>query len=55
MILWRPTQDWEMASSYLANDTTEQMTTKGTPKRFSLPEATGVSDHWPLVLSVTTP
>ena len=55
MILWRPTQDWEMTSSYLANDTIEQMTTKGTPKRFSLPEATGVSDHWPLVLSVTTP
>jgi hypothetical protein len=24
----------------------------GTPARFSLPEGTGVSDHWPLVATI---
>ena len=41
-----------MAASYLANETEAQITDAGTPRRFELPEATGVSDHWPLVLEV---
>lgn len=52
MILWRPAGEWKMTDSYLANQTPEQMTEQGTPKRFSLPEATGLSDHWPLVMVI---
>lgn len=53
MVLWRSGGELRMAASYLANETDEQITDAGTPRRFELPEATGVSDHWPLVLEVT--
>ena len=43
---------WTMTSSYLANKTAAQITSEGTPKRFELPEATGLSDHWPLVMVI---
>ena len=52
MILWRPAGAWKMTGSYLANQTPAQVTEQGTPKRFSLPEATGLSDHWPLVMVI---
>ena len=52
MVLWHQQGDWEMTSSYLANETPEQITAEGTPKRFRLPEATGLSDHWPLVMVI---
>ncbi len=52
MVLWRPAGSWKMIYSFLANNTEEQITSEGTPKRFRLPEATGVSDHWPLVMVI---
>ena len=41
-----------MTGSYLANDTPAQVTARGTPKRFELPDATGVLDQWPLVMMI---
>ena len=52
MVLWRSTPGWKMTGSFLANQTPEQVLPNGTPKRFQLPEASGVSDHWPLVMVV---
>ena len=52
MVLWRSTPGWKMTGSFLANQTSEQVLPNGTPKRFQLPEASGVSDHWPLVMVV---
>ena len=52
MVLWRPAGSWSMVTSYLANNTEQQVRSDGTPKRFRLPEATGVSDHWPLVMVI---
>jgi endonuclease/exonuclease/phosphatase family metal-dependent hydrolase len=54
MVLWRNTPGWKMTGSFLANQTSEQVLPNGTPKRFQLPEASGVSDHWPLVMVVET-
>ena len=55
MVLWGKTSGWTVTRSFLANRSSEQMTPKGTPKRFQLPEGSGVSDHWPLVMVVETP
>lgn len=52
MVIWRPAPGWQMTDSYLANKTAAQVTDKGTPRRFQLPGATGVSDHWPLVMDI---
>ena len=52
MVIWREAAGWTMTSSYLANETAAQITSEGTPKRFELPEATGLSDHWPLVMVI---
>ena len=52
MVLWRETAGWKLTRSFLANQTSEQVLPNGTPKRFQLPEASGVSDHWPLVMVV---
>ena len=54
MILWRSDEDWELVDAYLANNVPEQTTENNTPKRFALPQGSGVSDHWPLVLLVET-
>ena len=53
MVLWRPVGTWQMTAGYLANQTAAQVTASGTPRRFELPQATGVSDHWPLVMEIT--
>ncbi len=60
MILWSPGEargaeaTWRLAegSVRIANRTPDQVTAEGTPARFRLPGATGVSDHWPLVFSI---
>jgi len=52
MVLWREKTGWQMTGSFLANQTPEQILPNGTPKRFQLPEVSGVSDHWPLVMLV---
>lgn len=60
MILWSPGQargadaTWRLAESSvrIANRTPVQVTAEGTPARFRMPGASGVSDHWPLVFSI---
>jgi len=60
MILWSPAASrgkkttWKIAadSVRVANRGPGQVTTQATPARFELPDGTGVSDHWPLVLSI---
>lgn len=45
---------WKVDPSSVAviNIAVEQKTKKGYPKNFQLPEATGVSDHWPLSMTL---
>jgi len=58
MILWRPCcgedATWQVRadSVQIANGTKAQMLPGGTPRRFSLPDGNGVSDHWPVVLTI---
>jgi hypothetical protein len=60
MILWSPGQisgaqaTWDVVdnSVYVANRVPNQVLDDGTPARFQLPDGSGVSDHWPLVLSL---
>ncbi len=60
MILWSPGEPsgaqatWKLPSNpyYVANQGPDQVLENGTPARFSLPEGTGVSDHWPLVATI---
>jgi endonuclease/exonuclease/phosphatase family metal-dependent hydrolase len=60
MILWAPAEDrgaratWRLRenSVRIANQTSAQITATGTPARFALPDATGVSDHWPLHFTI---
>jgi len=58
MILWRPCcgeeATWRIRadSVLIANGVGEQVRADGTPKRFQLPEGTGVSDHWPVVMTI---
>lgn len=40
------------SSVRIYNDHPEQKTKEGYPKDFSLPEITGVSDHWPLAVDI---
>lgn len=56
MILWRPCcgahTTWVLRENpvLIANHTSQQVMPDGTPRRFNLPEGTGVSDHWPVIL-----
>lgn len=59
MILWSPARRGENAtwtvradSVRLANLHPEQRHEDGTPKRFNAAEKTGVSDHWPLIMTL---
>ena len=60
MILWSPGGDrgaqatWNIRNNsvYVANRSPDQVLENGTPARFQLPEGTGVSDHWPLVMTI---
>lgn len=47
--------DWRLVrgSVGLANAVPAQVTAEGTPRRFRMPQAEGVSDHWPLVLRIS--
>jgi len=60
MILWSSPDDgagWRLlpASVRLANEAPGQVRPDGTPWRFELPEGSGVSDHWPLVITIASP
>ncbi len=60
MILWSPgefrgryaTAELRNSSIDVADHTPDHVTANGTPARFSLPDGLGVSDHWPLVVTV---
>ncbi len=60
MILWSPGETssaqatWNIRSNspYVANANPDQVLADGAPARFQLPKGTGVSDHWPLVMSI---
>ncbi len=60
MILWSPAGDrsahptWQLRenSTRIANRSSDQVRDDGTPARFTLPEGTGVSDHWPVVITI---
>lgn len=58
MILWSPGAGtaWRLrrGSARIANRTAAQVTSEGYPRRFRMPEATGSSDHWPLVVEIET-
>jgi endonuclease/exonuclease/phosphatase family metal-dependent hydrolase len=45
---------WELRESSvrIANESGDQQRDDGTPRRFQLPEGIGVSDHWPVVLTL---
>jgi len=58
MILWRPccgdNTTWQVRadSVRIANETVAQVRDDGTPNRFRLPDGTGVSDHWPVLMTI---
>jgi endonuclease/exonuclease/phosphatase family metal-dependent hydrolase len=60
MILWSPAAaggaetTWQLHadSTAVANAVPAQSTPEGWPARFALPEGSGVSDHWPLVVTL---
>ena len=58
MILFRPccgeNATWQVRadSVRIANGTPAQVYANGTPWRFEIPEGSGVSDHWPVVLTL---
>lgn len=58
MILWRPCcgadATWQLRenSVRITNQTDQQSLPDGTPRRFELPDGTGVSDHWPVILRI---
>jgi len=62
MVLWSParvrgekaTWDIRADSSRIANRTPDQVAADGTPWRFELPGGAGVSDHWPVVVTIET-
>jgi endonuclease/exonuclease/phosphatase family metal-dependent hydrolase len=55
MILWRKCcgarTTWGLRENpvAIANQTDQQVMPDGTPRRFKMPEGTGVSDHWPVI------
>ena len=60
MILWSPATDrgekatWELRadSVRIANGAPDQKRADGTPRRFEMPAGSGVSDHWPVVVTI---
>ena len=60
MILWSPATDrggnatWELRadSIRIANAAPGQVRRDGTPWRFEMPAGSGVSDHWPLIVTI---
>jgi endonuclease/exonuclease/phosphatase family metal-dependent hydrolase len=58
MVLWRPCcgedATWRIRADQvgIANAVPAQVRSDGTPRRFSLPDGDGVSDHWPVVITI---
>lgn len=60
MILWSPAREPRPGTSWglransvrIANKSPAQQQADGTPARFHLPQGSGVSDHWPLLVAI---
>jgi len=58
MVLWRPccsahaTLDLRKYAVRIVNSSGNQRMPDGTPRRFSVSEGNGVSDHWPVLLTL---
>jgi endonuclease/exonuclease/phosphatase family metal-dependent hydrolase len=60
MVLYSPGRDpdlvagWDLSSdgTFVANATPEQVRPDGTPANYRLPQRRGVSDHWPVVMTI---
>ncbi len=60
MIIWSAGRDhgraatWDLrvGATSVANGTPEQVRRNGTPARYQWPELRGVSDHWPVVITI---
>ena len=56
MVVFAPSADpnnaWSVASIDIANAVPAQVTADGTPNRYRSEERTGVSDHWPVVMTL---
>ena len=56
MVLFAPSADprtaWSVTSIDIANAVPDQVTVDGTPNRYRSAERTGVSDHWPVVMTL---
>ncbi len=56
MILWRSCcgahATWQLLENevWIANKSGQQLMPDGTPRRFNIPDGTGLSDHWPVVI-----
>ncbi len=56
MVVFAPSQDttgaWQVQSVEIANQLPAQITAEGTPNRYRSVERTGVSDHWPVLMTL---
>ncbi len=56
MVIFAPSDDpntaWSVAAIDIANAVPAQVTADGTPNRYRSAERTGVSDHWPVVMTL---
>ena len=60
MILWSEGRDpqrepvWDLRAdaTFVANQTPDQVRPNGTPADYELPQVRGVSDHWPVVITI---
>jgi endonuclease/exonuclease/phosphatase family metal-dependent hydrolase len=56
MVIFAPADDagsaWSVASIDIANDVPAQVTADGTPNRYRSADRAGVSDHWPVVMTL---
>jgi len=56
MVLFAPSEDadnaWQVRSVEIANQLPAQVTADGTPNRYRSAERTGVSDHWPVLMTL---
>ena len=56
MVVFSPSGEdgsaWQVSSVELANEVPAQVTAEGTPQRYRSAGRTGVSDHWPVLMTL---
>ncbi len=56
MVVFAPSENadsaWQVRSVEIANQLPAQVTAEGTPNRYRSAERTGVSDHWPVLMTL---